>query len=200
VTDTVIAWTSGPARHEAGTPNLIGIIALATACQALERIGFETIEQHESALAERLDDRLTNLPGVRLHTAWPSGQPRIGVATFTVPGIAPGLAAAALSAEYGIGIRDGAFCAHLLVDHLLSEPGSPPGTALRASVGLGSSSDEIDRLASALERLTRGGPAWSYRELNGRVVPDPDPRPLESFLDHPVSPSSPEDPAPPRRC
>ena len=52
------------------------------------------------------------------------------------------MVAAALSAEHGIGVRDGAFCAHPLVRHLLGAAGcavddGTAGQALRASVGLG---------------------------------------------------------------
>lgn len=46
-------WHSGPARHEAGSPNVLGAVSIADACTALAGIGFEHIGHHEHALRER---------------------------------------------------------------------------------------------------------------------------------------------------
>ena len=57
--------------------------------------------------------------------------------TFTVDGLDSALVAAALSAEHGIGVRAGKFCAHLLVDALLDEGSDGHDTAVRVSAGPG---------------------------------------------------------------
>ena len=76
------------------------------------------------------------------------------VAAFTVEGLDSSLVSAALSAEYGIGVRDGKFCAHLLVDALLDDQ-PPPATAVRASVGLANTAEHVDRLLAAVGHARR---------------------------------------------
>jgi hypothetical protein len=73
--------------------------------------------------------------------------PRVGIVSFVVAGLPAREVAERLSAEYGIGLRDGAFCAHPFVRHLLGRDGQgdagladcPNGTAraIRASIGIG---------------------------------------------------------------
>jgi hypothetical protein len=53
--------------------------------------------------------------------------------------------------------------------------------AVRASIGVGTGADDIDRLLDAVERIARHGTNWSYVERDGYVVPDPDPRPRPSL-------------------
>src|SRR6478609_9774508 len=63
VTEEGTTWASGPARHEGGSPNVVGAIALAAACAAISshRVA---IEAHEADLAERLRAGLDVIPGV----------------------------------------------------------------------------------------------------------------------------------------
>jgi selenocysteine lyase/cysteine desulfurase len=73
-----------------------------------------------------------------------------------------------LSAEYGIGVRDGKFCAHLLVDALLGDPcgDDSPGTAVRASIGLANNEEHVNRLLSAIATLASEGPAFEYERTS----------------------------------
>jgi selenocysteine lyase/cysteine desulfurase len=87
-----------------------------------------------------------------------------------------------LSAEHGIGVRDGAFCAHLATRRLLGRVAATEQRALRASIGLGTVGDHVDRLVGALRGIVAGGARWDYRVDDGRWVPDPDPRALPPFL------------------
>jgi hypothetical protein len=86
-------------------------------------------------------------------------------------------------------VRDGRFCAHPLLARL-----NPAGTAVRASLGLGSRADDVDRLITALTALADHGPAWTYAGAEQDYVPLPDPRALPGWLtaaaDSPVSPCS----------
>ena len=80
--------------------------------------------------------------------------------------------------EHGIGVRDGKFCAHLLVDELLEDPwGERAGTAVRASIGLGSTLEGVERLVSAVAGLVENGPSadWTLTE-SGWAVDGTDPR------------------------
>jgi selenocysteine lyase/cysteine desulfurase len=179
-------WAAAPARHEGGTPNVVGAAALAAACRAIAALPAGELERHEAALRERLVSGLTSVPGVAVLRIWSDSTDAVGVVGFTVAGHDPGRVAAYLSAEHGIGVRDGKFCAHPLLARL-----SVSGGALRASLGLGSRSDDVDRLVSALRRLVREGEGWDYALDGGRWAPSPDPRPTPGFLAGTVGPSSP---------
>ncbi|MFL5415199.1 MAG: aminotransferase class V-fold PLP-dependent enzyme [Myxococcales bacterium] len=173
-----VEWCTGPARHEAGTPNLLGAIGFAAACRALSGAGWDGIEVHEAGLLDHLLRGLQALPGVEILSLFGPDSPRLGVVSFTVRGWEPALLAAALSAEHGVSVRDGAFCAHPLVAALVEprSPGQPPA-ALRASIGAASRREDIERLVAALREILGDGLRWRYRRDGRRYFPDPDPRP-----------------------
>lgn len=159
-------WAPAPARHEAGTPNVLGAVALAAACTALADLPEGSLARHESALREQLIPGLTVLDGVHLQRIWDDSRSSIGIVAFTVDGYEAGLVAAVLSAEHGIGVRDGKFCAHPLLDRL-----GLPGGAVRASVGAGSRREDVDRLLAAVADLVATGPRWRYTVVDGRWTP-----------------------------
>ncbi len=145
-----VAWHVGPARHEAGTPNVLGVVSIAAACSTIREIGCEAIGVHESALVGRFDDGLASIPGIKpLRIFDDADADRVGIAGFVVDGYTPRQVAEYLSDHHGIGVRDGKFCAHPVLNRL----GYPDG-AVRASFGLGTSSADIDRLLAALTELT----------------------------------------------
>jgi selenocysteine lyase/cysteine desulfurase len=139
----------------------------------------ETVAAHERALAAHLWRGLDEVPGLRPLRLWPAGE-RVGVATFTLDGYAHSLLAAILSAEHAIGVRHGCFCAHPLMVRLLGitddelarlhaelrsgRPTRLPGS-VRASIGLGTTPGDIDRLTGALHELAADGPRWRYRHV-----------------------------------
>lgn len=177
-----VAWSAVPERHEAGSPNVVGVHALAAACEAITRHGWDQIVAHEQALLTRLREGLATIPGLSELSLFGSGHDRVGVVSFAIEGQEAGLIAAALSAEYGIGVRDGAFCAHVATRRLLARTGATEQRALRASLGLGSTAEHVDRLVGALRTLVADGPKWTYVLDDGRWVPEHDPRPLPPFI------------------
>ncbi|WP_078324906.1 aminotransferase class V-fold PLP-dependent enzyme [Mycobacteroides salmoniphilum] len=168
-------WLAGPQRHEAGTPNVVGVAAVAAACEALAALG--DIGHVEDVLTAQLREGLAAIEGVDTLSIWNSGRDVLGIVSFTVAGYTPSVAAAYLSAEHGIGLRDGRFCAHPLLARL-----GTPGGALRASIGLGTTASDITRLVDAIGELVRHGPALTYTERDGQVGPVDDKRPLPDFL------------------
>jgi selenocysteine lyase/cysteine desulfurase len=171
-------WNQGPARHEGGSPNVIGAIALAAACAAITKHR-EAIEQHERSLLARLRTGLAQIPGVTTYSIFGDEADRVGTVCFTVDGLSSTVVSAALSAEYGIGVRDGKFCAHPLVGRLLA--GSPEhGTAIRASLGLGTTREHVDRLVNAIRSLATDGLTRDYEESGHGCRPTNDPRDLEA--------------------
>jgi selenocysteine lyase/cysteine desulfurase len=170
-----VVWTAPPDREEAGSPNVIGAVALHAAIDTLEAIGWERIAAHEHALVDRLRQGLAAIEGVHLlGPAVDSGIETLPVAAFTIEGMHHALVAARLSAEYGIAVRHGCFCAHPYVVRLLGlgdvavdayrnevlsgDHRNVPG-AVRASAGLGTSGEEIDTLLAAVADLSGGLPA-----------------------------------------
>lgn len=194
-----VQWASLPDRHEAGSPNVLGAIALAAAATALERVGFDHVEAHERRLSAYLESRLDELPRVTRHRLWTGPNiDRLGIFTFGVGGIPHALVAAALSAEHAVGVRHGCFCAHPYITHLLGisyeeahairerlrrgEHAGIPG-AVRASFGIGTTIEDIDRLVTGLRQLTEEGPRLSYAQdpATGDFIPKDDRRTLPAL-------------------
>lgn len=162
-----VTWQTGPARHEGGSPNVLGAVALAAACATFAR-HHEVIEAHEADLFTLLRDGLAQIEGVRTYSIFGDDHQRVPVATFTLDGLEADLVATILSVEHGIGVRDGRFCAHLLVDELLARGGSDHTAAVRVSLGLGNRREHVERLLAALRELATDGPRrrW-HRDADG---------------------------------
>jgi len=173
VTIESTVWTTAPQRHEGGTPNLIGAVALAEASLELDRLFGGALEAHEHALRSRLVEGLRELRGVTPLRIWSDSKDAVGVVAFNVEGHDAGMIAAALACEHGIGLRDGRFCAHPLLERLNGGRG-----ALRASFGLGSTIDDIDLLLGALVSILEHGAQRSYNLRDGAFTPEGDARPV----------------------
>jgi selenocysteine lyase/cysteine desulfurase len=177
VTADDVQWKPSPARHEGGTPNLVGAVSLGAAFAALDAIGFEVVRKHEAVLHHQLLSGLRDL-GIEVLRIWPAHDDLVAVASFNVPGHRADLVAAYLSAEHGIGVRGGKFCAHPLLARLgLSETG-----AVRVSIGLGTRGEDVAALLSALQILLSDGPSWTYEAVDGYLSPSPDPRPAAEYV------------------
>ncbi|MET8269117.1 aminotransferase class V-fold PLP-dependent enzyme [Streptomyces sp. NPDC005096] len=181
-----VEWHSTAARHEAGSPNVIGVYSIASACKALTEAGFDRLVAREQQLVTRVREGLAEVPQVKVLSLFGADAPRVGVISFVVEGWNSSHFAAALSAEYGIGVRDGLFCAHPLVRTLLgsdpqdpgecgapeAEPGERSLNAIRVSFGAGTPDEHIERFVRAVKELVSEGAQWKYRTEDGRCVPD----------------------------
>lgn len=165
-------WRTGPERHEAGTPNVIGITAIASALAELERLGDDARRSHEAALTSMLHEGLAGIPGVRVLRGFADVDDRLGIATIELERGSVGLVAAALAAEHGISVRAGRSCAHPFFDRIATR-----ANGLRASVGAGSTADDVDRFVDALARLIAEGPAHEYDRTPAGWCPRHDDRP-----------------------
>lgn len=165
-----VVWTDPPEREEAGSPNVIGAVALGAAIEMLEGIGWPAIAEHEQEVSRRLREGLAGVDGVTL--LGPGlDVPTLAVASFIVADVPHALVAARLSAEFGIGVRHGCFCAHPYLIRLLGLPAeeieryradvlagdrrSIPG-AVRASAGLSGTVADVDRLVAAVGVIASG--------------------------------------------
>jgi selenocysteine lyase/cysteine desulfurase len=164
-----VVWTDPPEREEAGSPNVLGAVALHAAIDEFARLGWDTVADHDDAIGRRLRDGLASIDGVRV--LGDVGDDVLPVATFVVDDVPHALVAARLSAEHAIGVRHGCFCAHPYLLRLLHlQPGEVadyraavlrgdrrrvPG-AVRASAGLSTTVGDVDRFLGAVARITGG--------------------------------------------
>jgi selenocysteine lyase/cysteine desulfurase len=181
VTVDEVVWAEPPDRDEAGSPNVVGAVALGLALRWLAEIGMETVAAHEAELTGHALRRLGRIPGVRVFgDARPETAPqRLGAIPFQLDGVSHFLVAAVLGHEYAIGVRSGCFCAHPYVLRLLGlsdaestavrdrmaahDKRDMPGM-VRMSFGLYNTREEVDRFCDALERIARGEMAGTYRQ------------------------------------
>lgn len=198
-----VVWTDPPEREEAGSPNVLGAVALHAAIDSLGEIGWPAIIEHDRSLAALLRKGLASIPGV--HLLGPDlATETLPVATFTVDGVTHSLVAARLAAEAGIGVRHGCFCAHPYLTRLLhlsrddlvafrddvrrGDRRRMPG-AVRASAGIGTTETDVDRLLTAVAEIAAGGPApiaYHQDPRSGDFSPDPAAAPWHTeFRRHP---------------
>ncbi len=162
VTHDNIIWEEPPAKSEAGTPNLIGVVALIAAVNELNRIGMNNAYNHEKTLLNYIYPRISNIPGIKLYSH-PEMQKSIGVVAFNMEGVHHSLMSAILSYEAGIAVRNGFFCAHPYCERLLGYSAEEiqaiagehrlfPGI-VRVSFGLYNNFNEIDGFIDFLQHL-----------------------------------------------
>jgi len=183
VTPDDVVWAELPDREEAGSPNVIGVVALAAALRRLEQLGRGAVEDYEARLTSYASERLAAVPGL---TLLGPRDGRVAILTFVLAGLPHDLVAAILGYEHGIGVRAGLFCAHQGVQRLLravptpilgaqcagGEASDTPG-AVRASLALYNTPDDIDALVSALTSIAAGERAGRYvRHASGDYQPE----------------------------
>ena len=159
VFDYDIYWSEPPSKFEAGTPNYLGAIALYTAMNKLKEIGFDKIQEHEELLKNRLLDGLEGMNRIVLYGTRECD--RLGVVPFNIDGIIYENVADRLSFIRGIGVRQGAFCAHTYVRRLLGISDEEAQALLsrdckaagmiRASFGLYNTCQEVDEFLDTLD-------------------------------------------------
>jgi cysteine desulfurase/selenocysteine lyase len=173
--DTV--WSGIPEREEAGSPNVVGIVAIAAAIRRLRELGMDNLSEHEAALTSYALEQFRTMSGVQVLGPVDSSQ-RVGVLSFTIDGVPHALAAAILSYEWAIGVRSGCFCAHPGMSHLLRisperatefqsqivahVKSNVPG-AVRASIGLHNTRTDIDYFFRALRAIVDGNFSRAYK-------------------------------------
>lgn len=174
-----VVWAGPPDRDEAGSPNTIGAVALAAAICQLEAVGMDVVATHEAVLTAYSLRKLSSIPGFHVYG---DDDPenttnRLGVIPFNLEGLSHFLVAAILGHEFGIGVRNGCFCAHPYILHLLAltpdeaslvrenilaeNKKEMPGL-VRVSFGLYNSINEVDALAEALACIVRGDYQGTY--------------------------------------
>lgn len=165
VTHDFIKWDDSPQRHEAGSPNVIGSIALASAIKTLNKIGMDNVECIEKKLTAYAILKIKNIPDLKIYCDTSKGVDRVSIIPFNICGIHHALVAKILSYEWGISVRSGCFCAQPYLAKLLNisnefalniitNPDSQRPGMVRISFGLYNTYSEIDTLAYALNKIS----------------------------------------------
>ncbi len=183
VTVDDVRWAAPPDRDEAGSPNVVGAVALAQAVLSLQEIGMEALARHEAELTAHALRRLGAIEGVELYglTDPDRAAERVGVIPFNVRGVDHYKAAAVLSFEGAVAVRNGCFCAHPYILRLMGIPEEEalrhrqeilagrrrglPGL-VRISFGCYNTVEEVDHAAGVLARIAAG-------EIQGDYEQDP---------------------------
>ena len=190
VTLDEVHWADTPDRDEAGSPNVVGAVAMAAAAQALMDVGMDAIAAHEETLIAYSLERLGRIPGVTIYgeTDPARAGEKVGVIPFNLEGVSHFLLASILGYEGGIGVRSGCFCAHPYVVHLLhldertastwrdqlldGDKSHMPGM-VRMSFGCYNDTTDVDRLVEMVERVARGEYRGDYQlePATGEYIP-----------------------------
>lgn len=184
VTPTTVDWASPPEKEEAGSPNVVGVVAMAAAIKLMKSVGMEAIAAHEAELTTYALQKLATISNLEIYgdNNPDTASKRLGVIPFNIKGLSHFLVAAILSAEWGIGVRNGCFCAHPYLLHLMrvaevesekvrqnilnNDRREMPGL-VRISFGIYNTTEEIDILAEALSQIAAGN--YSGRYVQDRV-------------------------------
>jgi len=137
-------WAPPPARFEAGTPHVVGVLGLEAAVGYVERIGLDAIAAHEDALVREARDALSSINSVCLFGPDDSA----GIVSFAVEGVHPHDVGTILD-ESRVAIRAGHHCAQPLMRHL-----GVDATA-RASFGVYNGRADVEALVAGIERVRR---------------------------------------------
>jgi cysteine desulfurase/selenocysteine lyase len=133
-----------PARFEAGTPHVVGVLGLHAAIDYVDSIGIDMIYAHERALVKLTREALHGINSLRLFGPEDSA----GIVSFAIEGVHPHDIGTILDEER-VAIRAGHHCAQPLMEHL-----GVPATA-RASFGVYNGEQDVAALVRGLERVAR---------------------------------------------
>jgi Selenocysteine lyase len=164
VTHDWVVWDSPPSKEEAGSPNVMGVVALVAAIKTLTTLGMNNVDRYENELTNYANLMLRSIPSIILYSHTAPGEPRIGVIPFNIKGIAHEQVAEILSNEAGIAVRTGCFCTQPYIQRLLSispkqmeyhrrNGNAPRPGIVRLSFGLYNDFSEINTLCQVLERI-----------------------------------------------
>ena len=144
VTFEKTTYAPPPARFEAGTPHVVGVIGLHAAIDYVEGIGLDAIHAHETALVREARRALRGINSVRLFGPEESA----GIVSFAMEGVHPHDVGTILD-EGQVAIRAGHHCAQPLMAALGVE------ATARASFGVYNGPRDIDALVAGIERVRK---------------------------------------------
>lgn len=165
VTHDYIRWNSPPWKDEAGTPNVMGVVAIVAAIKVLQEIGMDNIETYERQLMEYTIEGLKRIPNIELLSDTEDINNSVSIIPFNMKEITHEMLANILSYEAGIAVRNGCFCAQPYLHKLLKIPNEeierriadrtlPHPGVVRISFGLYNNYQEIDIMLRILYKIS----------------------------------------------
>ena len=131
-----------PHKFEAGTPNIVGGIALGTAFEWLNSIDLEAAGTYESDLLDYATKQLLLIDGVTLYG---TAKHKSSVLSFLIEGLHPYDVGTLLN-QQGVAVRTGHHCTQPIMDYY-----KIPGT-IRASFSLYNTKADVDAFINALKK------------------------------------------------
>ena len=131
-----------PFKFEAGTPDIEGAIALATAIDYMNGLGMHNIAAHESSLEKMASAALQEIPGVKIYGTAPQ---KAAVISFLVEGIHP-YDLGTLIDQMGVAVRTGHHCTQPLMARF-----GITGT-VRASFAAYNTEEEVNHFIQAIQK------------------------------------------------
>lgn len=161
VTHEFVKWHDTPEKDEAGTPNVLGVVALSSAIRTLQNLDMGNVEKYEKKLVNYALYYLKNINEIKLFCSTCNNS--VSIIPFNVDGIYHETLSKILSSEFGIGVRSGCFCAQPYIQKLLNVPfeesvkiakdgGRRPGM-VRISFGMYNTYQEVDYFIYALRKI-----------------------------------------------
>jgi len=132
-----------PFKMEAGTPNYIGAVGLACALNYLSAAGLENVSRYEQSLLA-YGTRLLN--GMDFVTLYGQAEAKSSILSFNIQGVHPYDAGMVMD-KMGVAVRTGTHCAQPVMQHYGID-----GT-IRASLAMYNTSEELDALVSAIQKV-----------------------------------------------
>ena len=177
-----VFWTDVPEKEEAGTPNVVGAVALAKALKVVQEVGMDNVAAHEARLTKYALHKMKKIQGMTLFGSTDEGDVdnRLGVISFNLGDMPHALVASILNYESAIGVRNGCFCAHpyiksllevtreennALEERILQHDRSVIPGAVRMSFGIYNEESEVDIFIDALDRI-------AHNDIKGDYVLD----------------------------
>jgi cysteine desulfurase/selenocysteine lyase len=131
-----------PHKFEAGTPHIAGGIALGSAINYMNGIGFENIQKQEKELLTYATQQLLEIEGLKI---FGTAKEKTSVISFNIEGIHP-YDIGSIVDKLGIAVRTGHHCAQPIMNFF-----NIPGT-IRASFAFYNTKEEIDTFVAAVQK------------------------------------------------
>jgi cysteine desulfurase / selenocysteine lyase len=145
VTFAKTTYAKLPAKFEAGTPNIAGVIGFGAAIDYLNKIGFDAIASQEKDLLAYATEKLAAIPEL---TIIGNAADKVGVISFVLGDIHAHDIGTVLDSE-GIAVRAGHHCGMPLMDRY-----NIPA-CVRASFGIYNTREDVDALVAGLLSVKR---------------------------------------------
>lgn len=166
VMDDSVIWAKPPDKNEAGTPNIMGVVALTSAIRTLIHLGMKNVDKHEMNIYNYALKKLKKISEIKIYCDTDYDCDKVAILPFNIEGIYHEDTAKLLSQMSGIAVRSGCFCAHPYVKRLLGisheemsyyekNPGAKRPGMVRLSFSFYNTYSEVDILVKTLKKIIK---------------------------------------------